>query len=607
MDNLNGVREDVPQIKLSRAFMAEESENVIMRENRVRRIRGRSKVFTESVYSTGKVSTTLGSAVVTGVGTGWGDGSETPLWAGRSMVIGDNTYEILSVDSITQITLTENALADESGLAYTIGVLGTKVAAPDANPILWYHLHNKAASSSEYLFAFTKAHIYRWRSDYSAFTLKFTCSGACTLWCTDKLGNKVYATNGVDFVLVWDDETPGSDFAPLGSASGIEYDTGKYLTAANYLKVYENYIFLGYTTEDGTIYPTRRRWCSLADPADWLQAGAGDAYYNDFLGKIAIKGFGIYGANNLITFTKGEGKGSIHRSWLTTEDIIFQNDELNGNLGLLATHSVCNDKDGNLYFWGTDYAIHKLLSINPISGPIDLTVKGINHDYEESISSAYIDEYNFIYWSIAASASSTGNDLVIAYDLNQRDLDVWYKLPLTSGICTFGKFTNQETLTIDGLTALFPTIDSIGFETIDSVDVKQGFLMLLASDYDGHTWRLHYSDDDCETSFIGTLVLSTDLTDAQTLGTFKRINEGVTAFYDAEGVTGYAVIHSYKREDDANWQTWKSIDLQGNGRTVRKFMPLDIRSRDFLFRQQASNRFGFLGLYFHGFALDGEQ
>lgn len=76
-----------------------------------------------SEYTTGTVSVTNGSAIVTGSGTSWTAGSPPNARVGDDFVrIGDGvTYKVASVDSDTQLTLAINyAGATGSGLSYAI-------------------------------------------------------------------------------------------------------------------------------------------------------------------------------------------------------------------------------------------------------------------------------------------------------------------------------------------------------------------------------------------------------------------------------------------------------------------------------------------------------
>jgi len=97
---------------------------------------------------------------------------------------------------------------------------GVKTQTPDGFPILHYHTFVKRSTATQYLLAFTKAHIYHWNPSTKAFDLKFTCASNCLEWDTEDYNDMVIATNWVDKVLYWD--TLG-DFEPLDTANGIEY------------------------------------------------------------------------------------------------------------------------------------------------------------------------------------------------------------------------------------------------------------------------------------------------------------------------------------------------------------------------------------------------
>jgi len=58
MDNILGHREDMPHIKLNKAF-SPESENVFLFQGEARRMKGRLKDFTDATYTSGTVTVTL--------------------------------------------------------------------------------------------------------------------------------------------------------------------------------------------------------------------------------------------------------------------------------------------------------------------------------------------------------------------------------------------------------------------------------------------------------------------------------------------------------------------------------------------------------------------
>lgn len=629
MDEIKGNREDMTRIKLNKAF-SPESTNVRLNQGKVTRILGRAKELTDATYDTGTVTVANGSATVTGAGTGWLIGTLTPLWGsddleaatGRQIIITDSgdtthTHTIKSVDSALQITLDTNySGTGEGGLSYVIGVLGAKVIAPDENTIIRYHLHNDDINNIEYLFCYTKSHAYRWISTHSAFVLYYTNPGSdVTLWDTVSFNDKLISTSNQDFVQVWSDgagSAADTEFADLDTVdSGLDLDGGStFLTRAKYVTIYENYVLLGFTTEGGTVYPYRRRHSSLRDAEDWDETGDGDTGGTDFTGRGSIKGFGIYTANNanlLITFMKDGATGSLQTTWLVTEDIVFQNDELNNTLGLLATHSVVNDKSGNLYFVGTDYTIRRLFRDEPVSNAIENTIKNLNVTLQDNIVSTYIDQFNWLAWSIPQGDSSTGNDKVVYYDKTESDksgLNIWYSGSWPAR--AFGSFTRQATLTIDGLDTLYDTIDGIGLATIDSTEQRAGFPLDIASDYSGYTFDLHASETDDGISFTGELVIVTDFSNKGTPTIFKRLNAGIEHIYETESTSDFTATHSYKTDNDGNWMGADSVNLAGTGKYVYPYIPYDLRSRLFQFRQQVTNRFAWVGMIVD-FEEDGDR
>ncbi len=494
---------------------------------------------------------------------------------------------------------------------------GVLVAAPDGNIIIRYHLHNDVRNNIEYIFALTKKNIYRWLPSSNAYsTTYYTSPTDVTLWDTVSWDDKIIATSDKDFVQVWSDGGAGGSadtvFAPLDTASGLDLDGGvTFLTRAKYVTVYENFLFLAHTTEGGTLFKERRRHSSQGDPTDFDETGSGNTGAKDFIGRGEIKGFGIYtsnAANLLITFMKDGSTGSIQTSWLTEDDLVFENNEINNTIGLLATHSVVNDKVGNVYYFATDYTIRKLFDPNILSDAIEDIAKQINLTLQDDIEATYIDEFNWLAWSLPESDSSTGNDRVVYFDINEsrkNRISIWYRG--SWAVRAFGSWTRQATLTIDGLDDLYATIDSIGLESIDSTSARAGFPFDLASDYSGNTFSLHQGQQDNDSDFIGTLVLVTDLSDKGTPTIHKRIVDGITYIYNAEPTDDLTVIHSYKEDDDANWQGSDSINLEGDGEFIYGFIPYDLRSRLFKLRLQGSNRFEFNGLVVEDYIFDGRQ
>lgn len=282
-----------------------------------------------------------------------------------------------------------------------LNVSDVKSQTPDANPILRYHRFVKRSTAAEYILAFTKAHIYHWNTATKAWDTKYTCSGDCTEWDTVTYNDKVIATNNVDKVLVWD--TTGN-FAPLGTANGIEYATGLYLTKAKYVTTFENYLELGYTYENGVSHPQRIRWSDIGDETLWK---TGDAGSKETEGEDFVTGFKIY-VGQLIIFKEK----SRSRQWLVSTSEVWNWVVLPGDIGNLSNHSIVEDADGRVYWLASDMTFREM-EAGEISHDIDPIVKLIEPSSAYLVQGVYIDETGEIWWSIPYDNAL--NNKVITY------------------------------------------------------------------------------------------------------------------------------------------------------------------------------------------------
>lgn len=480
-----------------------------------------------------------------------------------------------------------------------------KTQTPDANPIIHYHRH-VSASGIEYIFAYTKAHVYAWSESAQAYTLFFTCSGDCTLWSTASTSSKIISTNNVDLVQVWDETTPGTLFDDLDGASGLDLSSGTaYLTKAAYVTVYEGYAIFMDTTENGVHYGTRMRWSTLGDITDYDEDGAGDTGAKDFEPQYgSLKGFGHFnfqGADLLVVFKER----THYPVYLVESADIWRIGDAEGEVGLLATHSVVNDAEGRLYFMASDNTV-RMYRGPVLSKPIDKTMKGISVTYQSQIEGAFIARLGQIWWSIPSSADSTGNDKVVA--LNLKEGGVWHHY--TFALRTMNIWSSQSSLVIgsflgDGLDTISTTIDGLdaSLATIDTVESLAGFPLDLGSDHSGYTYSLHVSEQDMGADIDRYFVLATDLTPSFSLREFKLCHR-IDTFLESRSVADTLVI-SVKRDNEPNWQNLGSLSMQGDNKIIDVEITPDVRAKHFLFKGGSQKLFGFIGMFFD-FVFDGK-
>jgi len=293
----------------------------------------------------------------------------------------DNSNVLLKDGKIIRRKMREKDLLDDDG---------DKFQTPDTFPIIHYHRFVKRSTGVEYLLAFTKKHIYHWNPSTKALEEKFECSADCENWETVNYNDKVIATNFVDPVLVWD--TTGYFVFLDDTTNGIEYETGIYLTKAKHLIVYESYLILGYTYENGNYYPQRMRWNAIGEEANWITGTSGSTE----VGKSdIITGFGEY-QGLLIVFKKY----SYAKYWLVTTDLRFNGSFISMEIGCLCSGSIVNDSKGRLYWYASD-GTFKEFSTGTISGPIQTDiVDKIYKSSVEKIRSDFLDETGEVVWSI---------------------------------------------------------------------------------------------------------------------------------------------------------------------------------------------------------------
>lgn len=474
-----------------------------------------------------------------------------------------------------------------------------KVVVPDGNPVI-HHARHVSGAGVEYVFQYTKAHVYLWDQSTRTYTTMFTTSSDCTLWDTVSLDGKIISTNNVDFVQVWVETTPSTVFAAFDQADGIDIDgAGGRLTRARYLAAYEGNLVLGGLTEDGALFPRRFRISTNNDIADFDVNGTGDTFVKDFNeGSDVIKGFGNYTfleARILVVFKEE----SIYRVWLVEGLSRYNTKRTEGKVGLLATHSVINDRDGNLYYLADDFTIRKFL-FGVVSQAKAVTLLAMNVTTVNDIEAVFMKSYNHIWWSIPSTAGSSTLDAIISLNLEYK---VWHQFPFA--IRSFGRWSQQETTTIDGLDTLSVSIDGLDAQlpSIDFIEGTVGFKLDLASDYSGFTYVAHASETDKGVAVTRNFVISVDMSDKRSLNIFKRSSRS-KAYFAGRSTTGTLTL-SVKKDNEPNYTVLGTLSIESNNAFTDVDLPYDIRAKHFLFKVEGTILFDFLGQYWT-YEFDGE-
>lgn len=576
-----GKREDVPSILLEKVFTVD-NENSCIRYGEIHRVKMRLKeLLTTPTDTTVDVESSPGGdnkVLAVAVTTDFAIGGEVLVDEDESH---EYTYTIDSIDDGVSLTMTE-VLAYTHEVGETVVQAGlNKIRTPDTYPVLHYHLFVKRQTGTEYLLLFTKKHIYLWTG--AVLQQKFECSAFCENWEVISYNDKVIATNNVDKVLVWD-VIPENDFIFLDDpVNGIEYVEGVYLTKAKHLIAFENYIILGNTTESGEVHPQRIRWNAIGNEKEWINGTSGSKEVGeaDF-----ITGFGIY-QSYLIIFKKT----SHYKMWLVPVPYIFNVDLVSDKVGCKASHSIINDKRGNLYFFASDFKIREI-RLGEISALIDKTIKTISPAYVHLIRSTFIDKAEELLWAIP-SDNPTNNKVLSLKDgkWNQYDL----------AISAFGNHKRQTAYTWDTLT--FSTFDGWGWDKWNIQEPDIGFEIELGADFSGYTYALQANEKDDGADYSGFFVLSTDLYNKQGLSFYKRLLD--LHVYVRKETTGTLTIE-IKRDHEVDWQSARTISITGDEEILIKHLPVDYRAKHFLIKISGENRYRFIGIMF-GYMVVGER
>ena len=184
------------------------------------------------------------------------------------------------------------------------------------------------------------------------------------------------------------DEVIGSS----GQNDKVEEYESYFLTKVKYLTIYENFIILGYTYENGNYYPQRFRWNAIGEETNWVTGNSGSTEVgkSDFL-----KGFGKY--QGLLIVFKAK---SHYKYWLTPTKYVFNGAFISMTIGCRCSKSIVNDSKGRLYWYASD-GTFKEISKGTISQPIQTDI--VDKIYQSSVEkmrSEFIDETEEICWAV---------------------------------------------------------------------------------------------------------------------------------------------------------------------------------------------------------------
>lgn len=473
--------------------------------------------------------------------------------------------------------------------------------------------------STEKLIAFTKLNIYyyyedgttqEWRNikplvddtlteNESGYGGQITLT-ECTYWDVCLYGNYICVTNGEDKPMFWSGIANGDfNYFQVFDTRIDSAVNGQYITKAKFIASYCDYIMLGNVTlSSGTgsgsdsVY-----WSNIGDAVlegGFIQGAAPEPGRSNDAGNMEITGDGeITGGmalyrGTLIVFKRY----SIRKVWFTASTIPFSQDEQSPSVGCEAPGSVIHDKDGNLYFYGSD-KLFREINYGSISNAIPVTSRFINDSLVGKIVSTYIKDYNEIWWAVPAGSIAganielADNNIVLCFSNGKwvvRDIQV----------VAFGYYVQQDNYDWDKIP--YQSWDVWDWPDWDnSSEIKD--VIDICSDADGYMYSSHTSYKDIGEDYTSFFTLTTDMANKQALAYQKRILQMYFYFDITESLNTIVNIYS-KRDTELDWRTVGSIILSGTQKIVRKRLACDIRAGTFQFKVSATDPFRFIGVEF---------
>ena len=595
-----GISDGVPGVLLSPAFIGDKTRNMFMQDELYKHLPGRLPSLYDAdgvqiacpkyvyaitaVSQAGKKFTILGNYAanfddLTTMRVMSSTGNDQVYTLDTVTDAGANT-EIVVVEVVADATVDGNLFVDTT-------------------PVLKFHKHSRDATGTDYLLLYTAYHILLWSYTGKTLTVKFTSATPASVlhWSTASLADKVYATNNVDKVQVYDIGTSlGNSFGDLENAAGLDVGGGNRLTKAKYLIAFEGYLFVGATTEAGTYYGRRVRFSDASDTEEWDATSGTDAGVRD-MDQTAGLLTGFSTAGTLLIIGKED---HIILGRLTNSDTVFDWDMNSIKRGVVTEDSMIEVR-GSLYFMAPDKLVYELSSPDPVMLQAEKTLRSISDDTISLAKGTYMSQYNQI-WYAVATGTNTANNAIISYDLDTGNLAI-HDIPVVA----FGQYTQQESYTYTTLP--YDTFAEWGVAWLfqyNSPLNAAGTALALASNTAGLTFELNRSNLDAGVAFESTLAIKTSLTQGMSLNEFKRCSDRIEVWVNAQGA-GDLTLSVLLDGGKTVYGLGTISVVASNKDYTTLYFPADIRFKSAEFRITSTSMIEFIGMMFINFEMDGYE
>lgn len=272
-------------------------------------------------------------------------------------------------------------------------------------------------------------------ADQQAYVIRQCFAGGSTdIWSwaqflDDNLGEVLVFTNGVDTPIYWTGSNQVVAFPTL--------PTG--FTRAKYVSVYKDRLIFLWTVEGGANQPQRERWSGVADLTSW-----DDLEFTDFVDESTeIRGTANFSGYHIVFKEKEAYVGRFIGG-----DDVFDYEKSSQCYGTPAAFSIVTRNEFIAYF-GSDLKFHRwnLLQDDIVSEGIFPETKEFDPNTLELVRGFDVSRRNQVRWFCPYGDTDTHN-YVVVWDYQQNIIQVW-EYAETDACSCFGSYRNTTDVYAD--------------------------------------------------------------------------------------------------------------------------------------------------------------
>ena len=245
----------------------------------------------------------------------------------------------------------------------------------------------------------------------------------------------------------------------------------------------------------------------------------------------------------------------------------------------MAPGSVIHDKDGNLFFYGTDKTFREALA-GIVSVAIPETARGINDELLNKIRSTYIKESNELWWAVPYG--SIGSTIGTELSANNK-----ITLGKADGLLEIYRLPHSVSMSDSYDWAGIPFVGSWEWDGIIHQSLR---MLLMCGDSDGYVYVNGLQYNGVESYFT--------LTDMAEFGDKKRILQ-MFLYFDTTISDSSDIEVFVKTNNELNYAYVGKVTIDNEQyKIVRKRLVCDIRAGHFLLKISSKQPFSFIGVEF---------